>query len=236
MRDLTPEALDVDARAYYQTLAQDEWLETRTQLNGVRCYEKYLQGRILQMGYGTGAMARLLSEGRDFSVIEGSPILAAHARADWLQVIEGMFEDFDDFGEEPYDTVLAGHVLEHVDDPERIMGLVRGWLAPAGVAIFIVPNAKSLHRTLGRHMGFGSEYDLSPRDHLVGHQRVYDLDGLEDDARAAGFSVVDAFGWFVKSVPNAAMLGWPVELIDGLCSWDWPPDECANIGIVARKV
>jgi SAM-dependent methyltransferase len=230
---VTPDVLDAHARDYYQTWQPDHFLEDRVQIQGFATYAEWLSGRVLQLGYGTGTMARLLARDHDLTVIEGSPLLAAHCRADGIPVAESMFEDAR-WGPD-WDTVLAGHVLEHVDDPVTVIRMVAGWLRPGGAAVFVVPNADSLHRLLGEAMGFGSRFDLSPRDALVGHRRVYDLSSLRRDVAVGGLEVVEAFGFFVKSVPNAAMLGYPTELIDGLCALSWPAGQCANIGVVGIK-
>lgn len=234
MSQLTPADLDRDAVAYYQTWQPDHFLEDRIQLQGYSRYERWLRGRVLQLGYGTGTMARLVARDHDLVVVEGSPLLRAHCEADGIPCAGSMFEDF--HPEVRFDTVLAGHVLEHVDDPVAVVRRVAGWLRPGGVGVIVVPNADSLHRQLGEAMGCGSRYTLSPRDHLVGHQRVYDVRSLRVDVEEAGLEVLETGGFFVKSVPNAAMLSYPPELIDGLCAMVWPAWECANIFVVARAV
>ena len=111
------------------------------------------------------------------------------------------------------------------------------WLAPGGQVIAVVPNAESLHRQLAVMMGLQPRLDsLSPRDHLVGHQRVYDLAQFVALFRGAGFDVVEEFGYFVKIVPNGMMTGWKPELIQSLTTISdrLPPALLANIGLVLR--
>lgn len=101
-----------------------------------------------------------------------------------------------------------------------------------------VPNAQSLHRQLAVSMGLQPTIDhLSPRDHLVGHQRVYTLDQLAADFEAAGLVVEQRFGYFVKIVPNSMMREWSPDLLRALTtiSDKLPPHLLANIGVVARK-
>ncbi len=148
-----------------------------------------------------------------------------------------MFEDFDPGP--VYDAVLALHVMEHVDAPRDLMARVRGWLAPGGALVVVVPNRHSLHRRLAVLMGIQDRLDdLSPRDHLVGHRRVYGLDTLGEDLRAAGFAVSEEFGFTLKTVPNAMMLDWPPDLMDALTaiSPDLPAGLLANIGVRAVAV
>jgi 2-polyprenyl-3-methyl-5-hydroxy-6-metoxy-1,4-benzoquinol methylase len=146
-----------------------------------------------------------------------------------------MFEAFTPA--EPYDAVLALHVVEHVDDPVPLMRHLAGWLRPGGRLIVVVPNAESLHRQLAVRMGLQPTLDtLSARDHLVGHRRVYALAGLRAELATAGLTVHHEFGYFLKTVPNGMMLDWPVELLEALngISDDLPPALLANIGVVAR--
>ena len=167
--------------------------------------------RVIDMGYGTGEMAReLLGRGIAAEVVEGSPLLAAQARErhPGLAVHEAMFESF---APGPvYDAVLALHVMEHVDRPRDLMDRVRGWLRPGGSVVVVVPNRESLHRRLAVRMGIQDGLDdLSARDHLVGHLRVYGLDTLGADLEGAGFRVEERFGFTLKTVPNSMMLDWP---------------------------
>ena len=237
---LTPETLDRYARDYYLSDAiEDIDIEERAQrLSAPRVAAAVGEARrVIDMGYGTGEMAReLLGRGLDAEVVEGSSLLAARAREEHpgLVVHEAMFEDF---APGPvYDAVLALHVMEHVDRPRELMAHVRGWLRPGGDVVVVVPNRESLHRRLAVRMGIQERLDdLSPRDHLVGHLRVYSLDTLAADLEGAGFRVQERFGFTLKCVPNAMMLDWPPDLMDALTaiSPELPPELTANIGIRA---
>jgi SAM-dependent methyltransferase len=237
---LTPAALDRYARDYYLSdEVEDIDIEERGQrLSAPRVAAAVGDAqRVIDMGYGTGEMAReLLSRGLQAEVVEGSPILAdlARSRHADLVVHDAMFEQFTPGP--VYDAVLALHVMEHVDHPRELMAHVRGWLRPGGCIVVVVPNKESLHRRLAVRMGIQRELDdLSPRDHLVGHQRVYSLDTLAADVRSAGFAVRERFGFTLKTVPNAMMLGWPGDLMEALTtiSPELPPEMLANIGISA---
>ncbi|WP_217921632.1 class I SAM-dependent methyltransferase [Miltoncostaea oceani] len=237
---LTPAALDRYARTYYLSDAVDDIdIEERAQrLSAPRIAAAAGDARrVLDMGYGTGEMAaELLGRGMQAEVVEGSPLLAARARDahPGLVVHEAMFEDFDPGP--VYDAVLALHVMEHVDSPSSLMERVRGWLAPGGALVVVVPNRESLHRRLAVRMGLQDRLDtLSARDGLVGHLRVYGFDTLADDLAAAGFDVEDRFGFTLKCVPNAMMLDWPPALMEALTgiSPELPPALLANIGVRA---
>lgn len=237
---LTPAELDRYARTYYLSdEVEDIDIEERAQrLSAPRVAAAVGDAsRVLDMGYGTGEMAaELLGRGLRAEVVEGSPLLAARARAEHpgLVVHEAMFEEFAPGPR--YDAVLALHVMEHVDQPSSLMARVRGWLAPGGALVVVVPNRESLHRRLAVRMGLqGRLDDLSARDLLVGHRRVYGFDTLSADLEAAGLVVVERFGFTLKTVPNAMMLDWPPALMDALTeiSPELPPELLANIGVRA---
>lgn len=237
---LTPGALDEYARTYYlNSEVSDIDIEERAQRSFSSGIADLLGDaqRVLDMGFGTGTMAaELLRRGVRAEVIEGSPVLVEQARARHpdLVVHEAMFESFQP--SRPFDAVLALHVLEHVDAPGDLLRRVHRWLRPGGTLIVVVPNRESIHRRLAVLMGIQDRLDdLSPRDRLVGHLRVYDMDALRSDAETAGFRVADEHGFGLKCLPNAMMLDWPSELLDAMndVGDQLPARILANIGIRA---
>jgi SAM-dependent methyltransferase len=241
---LTAEALDAYADAYYLNaeIADMDIEELGQHLSIDRTVAAlYGARRVLEMGFGTGLVTReLLARGVPFELLEGSPKLCELARrkhaGTGLVVHEGLFEAFAPAAS--YDAVLALHIAEHVDDPVALFGVVRRWLAPGGAIVVIVPNAQSLHRRLAVRMGLQERLsDLSPRDHLVGHQRVYDLATLRADLGAAGFQPTEEFGYQLKTVPNGMMGDWPPELHAALVaiSEELAPAMLANIGVRAVR-
>ena len=194
--------------------------------------------RVIELGYGEGiTLARLAPRAAHYTVVEGAASLAAVAREKHphIDTVHALFEEF--IPREPCDKLLALHVLEHVDDPVSLARHLRTWLEPGGELVVLVPNRDSLHRRLAVLMGLQPALDtLSPRDRLVGHQRVYDLPTLERDLRDAGFEPVERRGFFLKTLPNAMMLGHSVELIQALnrLGDTLPPELTANLAIRAQ--
>lgn len=89
--------------------------------------------------------------------------------------------------EERFSDIVMTDSLEHVDDPVTILKTVAQWLTEGGCLHIIVPNAKSVHRLMGVEMGMlASPYELNDNDLMSGHLRVYDMEGLERDIKAAG--------------------------------------------------
>jgi 2-polyprenyl-3-methyl-5-hydroxy-6-metoxy-1,4-benzoquinol methylase len=194
--------------------------------------------RVVELGYGEGiTLDRLAGKAAHYTVVEGAPSLVEIVRQKHPEVeaIGTLFEDYRPI--EPFDKLLALHVMEHVDDPVSLAKHLRTWLKPDGEIVVVVPNKESLHRRLAVIMGLAPALDtLSPRDHLVGHQRVYDVAGLEADLRAAGFEPFERRGFFLKTLPNGMMLGHSSELVQALnvLGDQLPPEMQANLAIRAR--
>lgn len=196
---------------------------------------------VLEMGYGEGTITEPLTQaGLAVEIVEGSAKLCESAKekfGDKVKVHCSYFEDFHPAVK--YKTVLSLHVLEHVDNPGEVVKKMYGWLEPSGQVIAVVPNSESLHRQLAVMMGLQERNEsLSPRDKIVGHQRVLDISQLTTLFEDAGFRVTSVFGYFLKTVPNSMMTGWSPELIRALTriSSELPPNLMANIGLVATKL
>jgi SAM-dependent methyltransferase len=140
--------------------------------------------------------------------------------------------------ERRFSTVIAAHILEHVNDPQAVLSVARRHLADDGVLIADVPNALSLHRQLGVKLGMLEAVTaLNDADRSIGHQRVYTPAAFRAEIERAGFQILDFGGVFLKLLSNAQMaeqfdervLEALVELGSDL------PELAAEIFVVARK-
>jgi SAM-dependent methyltransferase len=196
--------------------------------------------KVIELGYGEGITLEILSKYTDdYTVIEGSPSLIKeiHKKHPKVKVIDSLFEDY--APKEKFDLILALHVFEHVDDPVLLGKHLRSWLKDGGEILTIVPNKNSLHRRLAYNMGLISRLDeLSQRDILVGHQRVYDITTLSKDLSLSGFQPFETKGFFLKLLPNSMMLDFSNDLINALNSEGskLDPDLLANIAIRAKAI
>jgi 2-polyprenyl-3-methyl-5-hydroxy-6-metoxy-1,4-benzoquinol methylase len=195
--------------------------------------------KILELGFGEGNFTEELIK-RNFkpTVIDGSDFLLNKAKelyGDSINTINLLFEEYNP--SDKYDCIIATHVLEHLDNPYELLIKMKSWLNPNGIIIIIVPNKESIHRQLAVQMGIQKELDsLSPRDIVVGHQRVYSIETLSKDVLNAGYNVEDVKGFFLKPLPNSMMLDYSLELIKALNSISTiiPNHLLANIGLIAK--
>jgi len=92
-------------------------------------------GRVLDLGCGIGHSYRLLHPRETVGVDIDAAALAGQGR----QTIVADMRELP-FGAEAFDAVLSVQSLEHVPDPERVLGEVARVLRPGGVAVFVTPN------------------------------------------------------------------------------------------------
>lgn len=193
---------------------------------------------VLELGFGEGlTVATLKKKASDYTVIEGSYQLYETMREMHpdVQAEYSLFENFET--QRIYDKILALHVLEHVNNPIELAQHFKQWMHAGSELIIIVPNRNSLHRKLALEMGLIAATDeLSDRDKVVGHQRVYSLATLRADLEVAGFDVLSEHGFFLKLFPNSMMLEFSDEMLLALntISSKLPVNLMANVGVRAK--
>lgn len=237
---VTKEDLEEIAANYHGNSEPDIHIENTLQEYEVKWLLSQLKGleTVIDLGFGDGLISPHIAAHHRLTVLEGSSLLAENARKvlpNNAEVITTMFEDYNP--SEKVDAVIASHILEHVENPRELLGIIRGWLKPGGILLAVVPNSWSLHRRTALSMGLISKLDeLSPRDHKVGHLRVYNPIEFTDDITSVGFEIINEAGFFVKPLSNKQMIDWPSELLHALndIAKDLPYEISANIGIAGK--
>lgn len=150
-------------------------------------------GRLFDVGAGDCRHFRELGSrtGCTFSGIELNPEMAARGRALGYDIECGMLEDMD-LGRHlgAYDAVSMNHVLEHVVDPEEVVGRARLLLKPGGWLIGQLPTVSSWERSL-----FGAVW---AGYHFPRHLQVFSRRGLARLLERSGFTGVS-----LRSAPHA---------------------------------
>lgn len=163
-------------------------------------------GSMLELGSFKGDFTRrLLDHFDDVSCVEASDQAMAEAQArlnDRVHFHNALFEQVQ--LPRRYDNIVMTHVLEHLDDPVKVLRRVNEeWLAPGGRFFLACPNANAPSRQIAVKMGLISHNSaVTPAEAEHGHRCTYALDTLERDAVAAGLKVVHRSGIFFKALAN----------------------------------
>jgi 2-polyprenyl-3-methyl-5-hydroxy-6-metoxy-1,4-benzoquinol methylase len=203
-----------------------------------RVARRWIMGpRVLELGPAEGHMTdALVHDGFDLTVVEGSRRFCDEiaARHPSVEVVHSIFEDF--ASEPVFNTVVLGHVVEHVEDPVDILRLVRGWLAPGGRIFAAVPNARSLHRQAAVVMGLlGREDELNETDRSIGHRRVFNPESFRGVFTSAGLRIEFFGGYWLKPLSSGQIeANWTPEMVDAFVQLgERYPDIAAEIYVVA---
>ena len=92
------------------------------------------------------------------------------------------------------------------------------------------------HQGQGPHIRKRKE-SLSPRDILVGHQRVYSSKKITNQIQKHNFKILKKSGFLLKILSNKQLLKLDKNLINGLykISNDLPAELMADLGFIIKK-
>ncbi len=171
--------------------------------------------RVLEAGPATGCVTRVLKErGCSVTGIEIDEQAAAVAEPFCTRMIVGDVEKMDlsaTFGEERFDVVTFGDVLEHLVNPDRVLEDTRHILAPGGYVVASIPNVAHASLRLALLGGDFSYTDLGLLDRT--HLRFYTRETLDELFRNAGYAISD---W-------KRIVLEPFVTEQGLSEEDYPP-------------
>lgn len=135
--------------AYYESASPPiRWVERR-RLAAVRELVGNVQGlAVAEVGSGGGHVLRMFPEGQ-LTAIDVSGVYLEVARKNLagydVRFLKGEIEKLD-LPEGSFDRVICSEVLEHVIDPDAVLGAMARLLRPEGVAVVTVPNDPLIHR------------------------------------------------------------------------------------------
>jgi SAM-dependent methyltransferase len=137
-------------------------------------------GRWLDVGCSTGEfVSAAINHGFEAMGIELAAPAVARAQQAGRPVFQSSIEAFE--SPNPFETVTAFDVIEHVTDPRQFLEHVLGLVASGGVLVLTTPNTKSLSRRLMR----GRWYFYLPQEHLF----LFTRRNLCSLLESAGFDV-----------------------------------------------
>ena len=213
----------------------------------IRAFEPFfLKGSLLELGSYQGQFTkRFLEYFDDVNCVEASGEAVEIARdrlGDKVNIIHSTFETVD--LPRRYDNIVLTHVLEHIDDPVRVLKRVNEeWLTEEGRFFLVCPNANAPSRQIAVKMGLISHNQaVTPAEADHGHRCTYTLDTLERDVVAAGLKVTHRSGIFFKALAN---FQWDRLLQTDIVSKEYLegcyqlgqiyPDLCSSIFLMCER-
>ena len=205
-----------------------------------RCVNYVSQGNALSLGYNDDPWPRLLRERcRSVDVVEGNIARCTAGRRQFgdpaVKFIHSNFENY--HPNRNYDAVVAGSVIEFMDDDKAFLTRLYEWTCPGGLLILTTPNRASLHRRIGVAMGIESSLEeLGQQAEQTGAKRLYDRPALLSIVNKTGFNVIDCRAMFLKTVPSAMLANFSDDMLEALMIVG---DELPNYGkqlvLIARR-
>lgn len=193
----------------------------------------------LEVGCGEGYSTKFLSDHfADLEVLDASSnnldMMRSRVGKD-LVSHNMLIEDFQ--ASRKYDNIFVMHVLEHVEDSIDCLGHLETTLSDEGLLYIAVPNCMALNRRAGRLMGLLESYEtLAPKDHLVGHRRLYTVDMLHEQCALAGLKVIELKGIYLKPLSEAQMYSLGDSAVRAFYRLgEDVPQYCADLFAVATK-
>ena len=203
-------------------------------------FRRYIKpGPILELGPAEGFMTELIvSLGNELVLVDGASIFCDRLKQKFphIGVVCSLFEEF--YTEKKFQTIILGHVLEHVEDPVNVLKHVKQFLTRDGLILAAVPNAHSIHRQVAVSMGLlTSEKEFSQQDKQHAHRRIYTFKEFESDFKRAGLDVKKLGGYWLKPLSNAQIeKDWTPQMISAFMRLgEKYPEIAAEIYIVAGK-
>lgn len=194
-------------------------------------------GNILELGPAEGVMTEhLVNLGETLTVVEGSAVFceSLSKRFPFIKVVHSLFEDYNP--SEKFDTIVLGHVLEHVLDPVDILCRVKNLLTPKGLVFAAVPNSRSIHRQAAVIMDLlPYEEALNATDMHHGHRRVFNPESFRTAFINAGLRVNIFGGYWLKPLSNGQIESdWTSSMLDAFMQMgERYPDIAGEIYVLA---
>lgn len=203
------------------------------------------QKSCLELGIGYGTTTEIFSNFFDrYVVLDGDKNIIDLYKKTYpdtkAKIVETYFEDWET--EETFDTIVLGFVLEHVENPNKILKKYARFLKKGGKIYITVPNAEALNRRIGVEAGILSDiFMLSETDIRFGHKRYYTLETLRKEIMAedVGLKIVNQEGIFLKPITTTQMvsLNLPENIIKGFCNVGRHyPELCLGLLVETERI
>lgn len=213
----------------------------------IKSFEPFFRGNdVLELGSFKGDFTKLLLPYfNDITCVEASDEalnIAKEKLGIKITTYNSLFENT--VLPKKYNNIILTHVLEHIDQPEKLINKINNeWLSDDGCLFVVCPNANAPSRQIAVKMGLISHNTAITKDEKEhGHRITYTLDTLERDIINGGLRVIHRSGIFFKALANFQwdrLLNTDIiskEYLDG-CYYlgQQYPDLCSSIMVICKK-
>ena len=205
----------------------DEYWDTYKEIYGfeevLRVYRErkaleYLRNqgarKILEIGCGFRPLFLNYEDYDSYTVVEPGAeaykyILEVSEKKRGVRSIFGHLEDvMESLNDNDFDCIVLVGVLHEVKHPEKFLGLIHQIMRQESSAYINVPNARSVHRELGKAMGvIDSIYNKTQRNELLNQESIFDLDSLFECIQQSmpNIQIIDSGTFFIKPFTHDQM-------------------------------
>ena len=172
------EAMDYDAYYTSSNLFVSDFINQRVEeiVGGFSAYRN--TGRLLEIGFGSGAMLRAAARaGWNAEGVEISRTATEYVREEGFKVFCGDLSEAG-YASGYFDVVIASELLEHVADPQQLASEVARILRPGGLFWATTPHIQGLSARL-----LGMDWTTVGPDHL----HLFSQQGITSLLTSAGF-------------------------------------------------
>lgn len=189
--------------------------------------DKKLQGKIIDLGCGDGALLKRLKEKVPQATLYGADLSEKGCELAKPYCYQTKALDFNEklpYRKNFFDVVIAQEVIEHLQSPDLFLSECRRILKPGGYLLVTTPNILSWTQRIlvvlgvyptvlevsktNRHHGLRFLKKVIPNTQPVGHIHVFSRYALTDMLESYDFSIID-----VQSVGIPYRLPFPLNMI-----------------------
>jgi predicted TPR repeat methyltransferase len=146
--------------------------------------------KVLDVGCGPGKLGAALKEKKGLKVgIEVDKNLAEIAKPHYDELV---FLDLEkltglNYPKGYFDVIVFADILEHLSEPEKILSILKEYLAPGGYILVCVPNVANWQVRLNLLFG---RFDYSPGILDGGHLRFFTQSSARELVESCGYRVL----------------------------------------------
>ncbi len=207
-----------DIKDYTDKYVEEPFEETMVEIRKRTVIEqcnKYKHDSILEIGCGMKPFFLDFRDYKSMMIVEPGESFAANAENlarledKKINVVHGFLEEQIDPIKSSgivFDFIILSSVLHELDEPQRMLGAIKGLCNDETVVHINVPNAYSMHRLIAIEAGLISDlHEQSQQMKKMQRRRTYDMQFLKNEMIQAGLNVIDSGSYFVKPFTHLQM-------------------------------